>query len=189
MKIFMRIQNEFKKSCMNQNWIDILETGKREQKQNGESGLSRKWMSLMRKFPGHPMLEKVHGGEDNGIYVGIQWITLLGGNWFYYWKWRHYMEDCITSDSWDPMDYSPPGPSVHGVSQARILEWAAFPFSRGSSRPRDQTWLSCAAGGLLHCRCILYRLSHQGILLRSSEKKVLRIIDDLEDQTKKHGFT
>ena len=36
-----------------------------------------------------------------------------------------------------PMDYNPPGPSVHGILQARILEWVAIPFSRGSSQPRD----------------------------------------------------
>ena len=39
----------------------------------------------------------------------------------------------------DPMDYSPPGSSVHGIFQARILEWVAISYSRGSSRPRDQT--------------------------------------------------
>ena len=39
------------------------------------------------------------------------------------------------------MDYSPPGSSVHGILQARIPEWIAMPFSRGSSRPRDQTRL------------------------------------------------
>ena len=38
-----------------------------------------------------------------------------------------------------PMDCSPPGYSVHGLLQARILEWVAMPFSRGSSRPRDGT--------------------------------------------------
>ena len=37
----------------------------------------------------------------------------------------------------DPMDHSPPGFSVHGISQTRILEWVAIPFSRGSSQPRD----------------------------------------------------
>ena len=36
--------------------------------------------------------------------------------------------------------------SVHGIFQARILEWVAISFSRGSSRPRDQTWVSCIAG-------------------------------------------
>ena len=46
----------------------------------------------------------------------------------------------------DPMDCSPPGSSVHGILQARILEWVAMPSSRGSSWPRDQTWVSCIAG-------------------------------------------
>ena len=46
------------------------------------------------------------------------------------------------------MDYSPPGSSVHGILQARILEWVAISFSRGSSWPRDQTWASCIAGWL-----------------------------------------
>ena len=42
----------------------------------------------------------------------------------------------------DPMDYSPPGSSVHGILQVRILEWVAIFFSRGSSWPRDQTQVS-----------------------------------------------
>ena len=42
----------------------------------------------------------------------------------------------------DPMDYT-----VHGILQARILGWIAFPFSKGSSQPRDQTQVSCIAGG------------------------------------------
>ena len=46
----------------------------------------------------------------------------------------------------NPMDYSPPGSSVHGIIQARILEWVAISFSRGSSQPRDQTWVSCTEG-------------------------------------------
>ena len=46
----------------------------------------------------------------------------------------------------NPMDCSPPGSSVHGILQARILEWVAISFSRGSSQPRDQTWVSCIAG-------------------------------------------
>ena len=50
--------------------------------------------------------------------------------------------------SCDCMDSSPPGSSVRGISQARLLEWVAIPFSRGSSRPRDQTHVSCLADGL-----------------------------------------
>ena len=42
----------------------------------------------------------------------------------------------------DPLDCSLPGSSVHGILQARILEWVAMPSSRGSSQPRDQTEVS-----------------------------------------------
>ena len=47
----------------------------------------------------------------------------------------------------DPMDCSLPGSSVHGIPQARTLEWTAIPFSRGSSQPRDWTQVFCTAGG------------------------------------------
>ena len=47
----------------------------------------------------------------------------------------------------DPMDCSLPGSlCVHGILQARILEWIVISFSSGSSRPRDWTWVSCIAG-------------------------------------------
>ena len=39
----------------------------------------------------------------------------------------------------DPVDCSPPGSSVHGILQARILEWIAISFSKGSSQPKDRT--------------------------------------------------
>ena len=47
---------------------------------------------------------------------------------------------------WDPVDCSLPGLSIHGILQARILEWVAISFSRGSSQPRDRTQVSCIAG-------------------------------------------
>ena len=43
----------------------------------------------------------------------------------------------------------PMGHTVHGILQTRILEWVAFPFSRGSSQPRDQTQVSRIAGGFI----------------------------------------
>ena len=43
------------------------------------------------------------------------------------------------------MDCSPPGSSVHGILQARTLEWVAVPSSRASSQPRDQTHVSCVS--------------------------------------------
>ena len=44
------------------------------------------------------------------------------------------------------MDYRQPSSPVHGILQARILEWVAIPFSRGSCWPRDQIWVSCISG-------------------------------------------
>ena len=55
---------------------------------------------------------------------------------------------------YNPMDYSLPGSSVPGAFQARILEWVAISFSRGSFQPRDQT--------LLHWQADSLPLSHQG---------------------------
>ena len=46
----------------------------------------------------------------------------------------------------DPMDYSPPGSSVHGILQAKTLEWVAIAFSRGSSQPRYWTQVPWIAG-------------------------------------------
>ena len=61
----------------------------------------------------------------------------------------------VTSNSCDPGDCSPPGSSVHGISQATTLEWAAIPYPGESSWTRDQAWVSCTAD-------TLYHLSRQG---------------------------
>ena len=60
----------------------------------------------------------------------------------------------VVSDSSNPMDYT-----VYRIFQARILEWVAFPFSRGSSQSRN--WTQVSNPGLLHYRQILYQLSYQ----------------------------
>ena len=52
----------------------------------------------------------------------------------------------VVSDSLQPMDCSPPGSPVHGILQERVLEWAAIPFSRGSSHTRGWTQVSCMPG-------------------------------------------
>ena len=55
-----------------------------------------------------------------------------------------WMDDGWMTDGWiyNSMDCSPSGSSVHGILLARILEWVAISFSRGSSQPRDQTQVS-----------------------------------------------
>ena len=67
-------------------------------------------------------------------------------------KWSEVAQSCLTLC--DPVDCSPPCSSVHGIFQARVLEWVAISFSTGSSRPRDRTQVSCIVSKTL------YRLSH-----------------------------
>ena len=59
-------------------------------------------------------------------------------------KWNEVAQSCPTLCN--PMDCSLTGSSIHGVFQARVLEWVTISFSRGSSRPRDQTQVSCIGG-------------------------------------------
>ena len=77
------------------------------------------------------------------------------GKWILYhcatWEASHVGEsESVVSQSCptlcEPMDCSPPGSSVHGILQARLLEWAAIPFSQGTSWPRDRTQVSRIAG-------------------------------------------
>ena len=65
----------------------------------------------------------------------------------------------------NPMDCSPPGSSNHGIFQAKVLEWVAISFSRGSSWPRNRTWVSHTVGRHF------YHLSHQGSLIIHLELK------------------
>ena len=66
----------------------------------------------------------------------------------------------LDAESWPtlckPMDCGPPGSSVHGILQERILEWVVICFSRGSSLTQGSN------PGLLHCRQIIYHLTYQG---------------------------
>ena len=81
------------------------------------------------------------GGCDRSQVVG--W-------WFSCW---------VVSDSCDPMDCGPLGSSLHGVLQARILEWVAVFFSKGSSWPRNWTQASCIAdrwSGLVSSPCFRF---------------------------------
>ena len=76
---------------------------------------------ILRGFPGDSAVKNLPA--NTGVLVTHSSSTLLG-----------------------PIDCSSVGSSVHGIFQVRILEWVAIPFSRGSSQPKDQTWVSCIAG-------------------------------------------
>ena len=68
--------------------------------------------------------------------------------------WSMHRHECLHAQSCpifcDPMKCSPPDSSVHGILQARILEWGAIPFSRGFSWPRDQTHISSIGRQILY---------------------------------------
>ena len=70
----------------------------------------------------HHTYQKPSGEASAKVLVSQLWLTLC-----------------------DPINCSLPGSCIHGISQARILEWVAIPFSRGSSRSRNRTQLSCTA--------------------------------------------
>ena len=88
----------------------------------------------------------------------------------------------------DPMDCSPSSSSVHGILQARIVEWVAMPSCRGSSRPRDQTHiscLSCLAGRLFlllsHQESCIHTHTHTHTHTRHTMHTPRTIIPDKEE--------
>ena len=104
------------------------------------------------------------------------WITINYGNFWERWEyqttwpasWETYMQvrkQQLDLDSLQPVDCSPPSSSIHGILQARILEWVAISFSRGSSWPRDRTWVSHIGG-----RCFNLWAMH-GLICREHHVK------------------
>ena len=87
--------------------------------------------------PGNQLLRGRPHVEKQGLMVPIHW----GAEKF---KVLLVAQSCSTLCN--PMDCSPPGSTVHGISQARILEWVAVSSSKGSSWPRNCTWVSCIVG-------------------------------------------
>ena len=107
-----------------------------------------------------------HGAEENSLELSLAWVQVLLSHWlaiFSIIKWGKLITELtqrlvvewnnmyrkwkvkVAQSSptlFDPMDYT-----VHGIFQARILEWVAVPFFRGSSYPRDRTQVSYLAGG------------------------------------------
>ena len=84
--------------------------------------------------------------------VMSQWLWETRKSGVFICLWDFFSRDCVCvcvcvcSVVSNSTDCSLPGSFVHGILQARILEWVAIPFSRGSSQPRDWTQVSCIAG-------------------------------------------
>ena len=86
-------------------------------------------------------------GKINSVMLLLQWPFHWGKLSYNCWIQKCLLYVCVSAQLyiaiWDPMDWGLPSSSVHGVLQARILEWVAITYSRGSSRPRDQIHVSC----------------------------------------------
>ena len=111
----------------------------------GSSGSETRWSGSLLKIKQQMLLRL--GVEDKWeeSRMTTKPMTCANGRT----GWASYMSQLLVAQLclplWDPMDCSPPGPSVHGILQARILEWVAIPFSRGSSWPRNWIWVSYIA--------------------------------------------
>ena len=103
---------------------------------------------------GQPLGREERGTCDRSLNLG----QLSGARAVFWLKSaQNFKRVCSVSQSClplcDPMDCSPPGSSVHRISQLRLLEWVAISYFRGSSRSRDRIWVfcvSCTGRGTLH---------------------------------------
>ena len=105
----------------------------------------------------------INCGGDSEIHHKDTWIGMLPSNFiipYYIWTESQISQQecmpCSVAQSCltlcNPMDCSLPDSSVHGIFQAKILEWVALPFSRGFSQPRDWTHIFCIGRQILyHC--------------------------------------
>ena len=109
-------------------------------------------------------------------------------------------QSCLTLC--DPVDCSPPGSSIHGILQARILEWVAISFSRESSKPSDGTQVSCTAdrfftsGRAVHCPALrhtplggAYFCQHLEVEVREGRLGLLLVWTAPKDCGRCHGGT
>ena len=94
---------------------------------------------------------KTDGGDDCPyLWIHVNTTELYTLNRQIVWYMNYISVKVLVTQScltvYNPMDCSPPGSSVHGIFQARILEWIAISYSRGSPQLKDRTQLSCIAG-------------------------------------------
>ena len=108
------------------------------------------------------------------MYLPSTWLPsqIIGHS---QWKWKCWSLSHVQFFA-TPWSVAPPGSSVHGILQARILEWVAITFSRGSSQPRDKTQVSCLAGSFFTIWATSYIITHLAI----SSNKVNNWIQSLK---------
>ena len=128
-------------------WTATTEEKKRYWPQNDNDGGKCRWRNE-EKYMEHEMLLQGVEGHLCGPACGqrgaktVTWLRQMSS----YDLVNEISQKVLVHQLWptlcNPMDCSPPGSSVHRILQARILEWVAISFSRGSSKPRNQTRVS-----------------------------------------------
>ena len=88
-------------------------------------------------------------GKPNKLVDALFSYSLVGNRLPSVWRWWWRFSSYVMSDSCNHVDCSPPGSSVNGILQVRLLKWVAISFSRGSSGPRNWTWVFCIAADSL----------------------------------------
>ena len=110
--------------------------------------------------------------QEPPVQTLLPGICHICGRWFSHW---------VVSDSCDPMDCSPPGSSVHGIFQAKTLEWVTISFSRGSSPSRDWTHVSWNGRHILYpwatweAKFMFIHVSDEGLVLQQSTAQEGRV--------------
>ena len=105
------------------------------------------WETWVQSLGWEAPLEKEMAIHSSTLAWKIPWMEEPGSLWSMGFQRGHRVgHDWATELDW--LDCSLPSSSVHGIFQARILEWVAISFSRGASQPRDRTQISCMV-----CRC------------------------------------
>ena len=107
----------------------------------------------------------VHSELKTFLWPLLEWFPK--SSWITESLGKKSVNDSAMSDSLLPRHGSPPGSSVHGILQGRILEWVTIPFSRESSRPRDWTWVFCIAGRFLTTWATREAQNHQEYLVKA----------------------
>ena len=104
-------------------------------------------------------------------------------------KWKSESEVAQScSTLCDPVDCSLPGSSVHGILQARILEWVAISFSRESSRPRDRTRVSHIAGRQFNLWAIREAHADNTTLIKENEEEINSFLMNVKEESEKAGL-